>query len=163
MLLITDANIFMDLEKVGLLEYLDSLSFKFATSDFVFNELNAEQQSLVSHLNVEKFEIDANEIASFYQEFSSLGQLNISYQDYSIFYHANKYNGTVLSNDKRLRNFSKVRSTPVKGLFYILDELVIQEIITPKIMINKLKFLKKINCRLPLNEIDKRIKNFNKL
>jgi len=30
-------------------------------------------------------------------------------------------------------------------------------------MIEKLKLLKKINCRLPLNEIDKRIKNFNEL
>jgi rRNA-processing protein FCF1 len=163
MLLITDANIFMDLEKIGLLEYVDSLSFKFATSDFVFNELNSQQQALVSSLNVEKYEIDANEIGSFYQEFSDLGQLNISYQDYSIFYHAKKCNGVVLSNDKRLRNFSKVRSIPVKGLFYILDEFVIQEIVTPKIMIENLKLLKKINHRLPLNEIDKRIKKFNEL
>jgi rRNA-processing protein FCF1 len=157
MLLITDANIFMDLEKVGLLESFDSLSFDFATSDFVFNELNPQQQTVVKHLDVSIYEISANEIASFYQEFANLGQLNISYQDYSIFYHAKKCDGTVLSNDKRLRNFAKVRSIPIKGLFFIFDEFVVQGIVNKKLMTKKLILLKEINKRLPIKELDKRI------
>ena len=161
MLLITDANIFMDLEKVGLLEYFDKLDFKFATSDFVFNELNSQQKTIVNQLNVDVFEISPTKIASFYQEFSNLGQLNISYQDYSIFYHAKAYNGTVLSNDKRLRNFAKTRSISVKGLFFILDEFISQMIISKEIMVQKLLLLKTINKRLPIQELDKRIKELS--
>jgi rRNA-processing protein FCF1 len=160
MLLITDANIFMDLEKIALLKYLNLLDFKFATSDFVFNELNPQQKSMVENLNVKRYELDSYEIGSFYQEFIALGQLNISYQDYSIFYYAKKCSGTVLSNDKRLRNFAKIRSIPVKGLFFILDEFVVQKIVDKIMMIEKLKLLKEINCRLPINEIDKRIEEY---
>ena len=53
-----------------------------------------------------------------------------------------------------------LRSIPVKGLFYILDEFVAQNIIESKIMVEKLKLLKEINCRLPMSELDKRINGF---
>lgn len=161
MLLITDANIFMDLEKVDLLKYLDNLPFTFATSDFVFNELNPQQKELVSQLEVEVYELEAMELMTFHQEFTALGQLNISFQDYSVFYHAKKYNGSVLSNDKRLRNFSKVREVPVRGLFYILDELTLNNVVTKNMMTDKLNLLKEINNWLPLNEINKRLDNLN--
>ncbi len=108
-------------------------------------------------MDVSIYEISANEIASFYQESADLGQLNISYQDYSIFYHAQKCSGTVLSNDKRLRNFAKVRSVPVKGLFFILDEFVVQGMVDKELMTKKLILLKEINKRLPIKELDKRI------
>ncbi len=157
MLLISDANIFIDLEKIDLLKFFDSLGFAIATSDFVYAELNTEQKSILDGLDIDIYEMDGTELINFYSEFSALNLKKLSYQDYSIFYYAKKYDGDVLSNDLRLRKYATKKSISVKGLFYILDELVSQGCVSDSLMIEKLVLLKEINKRLPLKEIDDRI------
>ena len=63
-----------------------------------------------------------------------------------------------MSNDKRLRKYASKKEIAVKGLFFILDTMVSQECVTPRTMVEKLLQLKEINKRLPIDEIDKRIK-----
>ncbi len=157
MLLVSDANIFIDLEKIGVLHFFDKLDFTVATSDFVYTELNQRQQEIVSGLHIEVFEMDADELMHFYDEFMKQNLKKISYQDYSIFYYAKKYQGEVLSNDKRLRIYAAKKSIPVKGLFYILDVMISRNCVGKKEMIEKLLMLKEINKRLPLKEIEDRI------
>ena len=161
MLLISDANIFIDLEKMGLLKYFDCLGMEIATSDFVYNELNQEQQTMVSSLKVEIYSMDSDELLAFINAFQSENLKKISLQDYSIFHYAKKHQGEVLSNDKRLRIYAAKKAISVKGLFYILDEMVTQQLVTPNIMTNKLLLLKEINKRVPSDEIDKRIKSWS--
>ena len=158
MLLISDANIFIDLEKTDLLKYFDTLGIAIATSDFVYNELNSEQRSIVATLSIEIYTMDGNELMGFLTEFTALGLKKLSSQDYSIFYYAKKHGAEVLSNDLRLRKYATKKSIPVKGLFYILDEMVAKGCVTPRTMVEKLLQLKEINKRLPIDEIDKRIK-----
>ena len=157
MLLISDANIFIDLDKTDLLRYFDRLGFAIATSDFVYNELNTEQKSILDELDIEIYKMDGDELLSFYTEFSDLNLKKLSSQDYSIFYYAKKCAGEVLSNDLRLRKFAHRKSIPIKGLFYILDEMVSQNCVTASVMVEKLIMLKEINKRLPIDEVDKRI------
>jgi len=157
MLLISDANIFIDLDKIDLLKHFDSLGFTIATSDFVYNELNREQKSILDGLDIGIYEMDGVELSNFHTEFSDLNLKKLSSQDYSIFYYAKKCGGEVLSNDLRLRKFAQRKSIPVKGLFYILDEMVSQNCVTASLMVEKLILLKEINKRLPIDEVDKRI------
>ena len=157
MLLISDANIFIDLAKTDLLKHFDKLGIAIATSDFVYNELNAEQKSIVIQLRIKIYTMDSNELLNFFNEFTTQNLKKLSSQDYSIFYYAKKYDGEVLSNDKRLRKYAKKKAITVKGLFFVLDEMVAQECVTPRTMVEKLLHLKEINKRLPTNEIDKRI------
>ena len=157
MLLISDANIFIDLDKTDLLKYFDGLGFTIATSDFVYAELNEEQQNIVHALEISICEMDGTELFNFHNEFTALNLKKLSYQDHSIFYYAKKYDGEVLSNDMRLRKYARKKSIPVKGLFYILDEMVSQGCVSACTMIEKLTLLKEINKRLPLKEIDDRI------
>jgi len=158
MLLISDANIFIDLAKTDLLKYFDKLGIAIATSDFVYNELNEEQKSIVTQLRIEIYTMDSNELLKFFNEFTTQNLKKLSSQDYSIFYYAKKYDGEVLSNDKRLRKYAKKKAIIVKGLFFVLDEMVEQECVTPRTMVEKLLHLKEINKRLPVDEIEKRIK-----
>lgn len=158
MLLISDANIFIDLEKTDLLKHFDMLGIAIATSDFVYNELNSEQRSIVTTLSIEIYTMDGDELMGFLTEFTAQNLKKLSSQDYSIFYYAKKHGAEVLSNDKRLRKYATKKSIPVKGLFYILDEMVAQQCVTPRTMVEKLLQLKEINKRLPIDEIDKRMK-----
>jgi len=163
MLFISDANIFIDLQKIGLLELFDKLEIEIATSDFVFSELNTLQQEIVKSLNIAIYSMDANELVSFYREFSDKKLKKISYQDYSIFYFAKKYNGELLSNDKRLREYAKEQKVSVKGVFFIIDKMVDKELVDKDDMIKKLRLLQEINKRIPLKEIESRIQKWSKL
>ena len=158
MLLISDANIFIDLEKTDLLKHFDTLGIAIGTSDFVYNELNQRQKKIVAELNIEIYTMESDELLSFFNDFNEQNLKKLSSQDYSIFYYAKKYNGEVLSNDLRLRKYARKRAVAVKGLFFVLDKMVSQHCVTPRTMVEKLLRLKEINKRLPIDEIDKRIK-----
>ena len=156
MLLVSDANIFMDLEKIGLLIEFSKLDIEISTSDFVFNELNEKQQMIVKSLNIEIYTLDVNELMVFFTEYQALGQVKISSQDYSIYYFAKKYEAYLLSNDKALRKFSNKNSVDVKGIFYILD-LIIEQSNLSNSDLEKSIVLLLSNSWLPKDEINKRL------
>jgi len=161
MLFISDANIFIDLYNIGLLDEFDQLSLDIRTTDFVLNELNPSQQQIVKSMNIAVHSLDSQELMDFFSTFSSLGQLKISHQDFSVFYFAKQLNGTVLTNDGALRKFSKNRSVEAKGLFYILDEIISTSTKDKNVLIAALEALL-YNEWLPRNEITKRIEQLEK-
>lgn len=156
MLFVSDANIFIDLYNIGLLDELDQLNLDIRTTDFVLNELNASQQQIVQSLNITVHALDAKELIDFFSTFGSLGQLKISHQDYSVYHFAKQLNGTVLTNDGALRKFAKNRSVEAKGLFYILDAIIETSTKDKTVLITALENLLR-NEWLPKNEITKRI------
>ncbi len=157
MLLVSDANIFIDLEKINLLNYVVQINDTIVTTDFVFNELYEEQQNIITKLGIEILSFEGNEISELYSSYISLGTVGISLSDYSLVIKATKDNGVILSGDKRLRNFSKEQNIEVKGIFYILDKILENELLSKKAWIEKLKSLQEINSRLPQSEFKKRL------
>ena len=156
MLLVSDANIFIDLERIGLLIEFSKLDIEISTSDFVFNELSEKQQMIVKSLNIEIYTFEVDELIVFFTEYQALGQVKISSQDYSIYYFAKKYEASLLSNDKALRKFSNNKNVDVKGIFYILD-LIIEQSELSKNDLKKSITLLLDNSWLPKDEINKRL------
>jgi len=156
MLLVSDANIFIDLERIGLLIEFSKLDIKISTSDFVFNELNEKQQMLVKSLSIEIYTLPAEELIKFFIEYQELGQVKISSQDYSIYYFAKKYKAYLLSNDKALRKFSNKKNIEVKGIFYILDLIIEQSELSKNDLHTSISLLLN-NSWLPKNEINIRL------
>jgi len=161
MLFISDANIFIDLYNIGLLDEFDQLNLDIRTTDFVFNELNASQREIINRMNIKIHMLNSTELSYFYQEFGSLGQLKISHQDFSVFYFAKQLNGKVLTNDQALRKFAKNRSVDSKGLFYIIDEIIFHSNKDKTILLEALESLL-LNQWLPKHEITKRIEQLQK-
>lgn len=156
MLLISDANIFIDLDRVGLLVEFSKLDIDISTSDFVFNELSYQQQLLVKSLKINVHTLEPNELMAFFTQYRGLGQIKISYQDYSIYYFAKKFNAHLLSNDKALRKFSNKNNIEVKGIFYILDLIIEQSSLSHTDLHTAIKKLLD-NSWLPKDEINKRL------
>ena len=156
MLLVSDANIFIDLERIGLLIEFSKLDIKISTSDFVFNELNEKQQILVKSLSIDIYTLPAEELMKFFIEYQELGQVKISYQDYSIYYFAKKYEAYLLSNDKALRKFSNKKNIEVKGIFYILDLIIEHSELSKNDLHTSISLLLN-NSWLPKNEINIRL------
>lgn len=160
MLFVTDANIFIDLDKIGLLKEFSKLDIEISTSDFVFNELQEKQQILLQSLNITFYDFNSSELIKFFNEYKNLGQVRISFQDYSIYYFAKKHKSYVLSNDKALRKFSVNNNINVKGIFYILDLMIEQSELNKNDLKKSISLLLNNNW-LPKNEINKRLIKLN--
>ncbi len=155
-LYINDANILIDIVQLELIDAFYSLDFELFTTDFVFEEINEEQrQSLLSdRLTILKS--DETEISGIFKLMES--HSGLSFEDCSVWYFAREIGATLITGDGKLRKYALGSGLDVKGIIFIIDELKNQKILQTTDCINKLRELKNINSRLPVIELDNRIK-----
>jgi predicted nucleic acid-binding protein len=153
-LLINDANILIDIIKLDIVDSFLALEFDLQTTDFVFSELNDEQQIV---LQSAKLKIIITDSLNDYKAINSLLANNrgLSFEDCSVWYYAKKLAGVLISGDGKLRKKVSEDGVEVKGIIYIVEEMKKQQKITTQKAIIKLGELKELNSRLPHNEIEK--------
>ena len=79
-----------------------------------------------------------------------------------MWYYAKKNSYTLLTGDRKLRNASLIDGVEVHGIIYVIDQLVEEGILAKRIAISKLKQLGTSNPRLPKDEIEQRIRLWEK-
>lgn len=99
-------------------------------------------------------------VIELYQQHKN--KTNVSLTDCTVWYYAKQNNYTLLTGDRKLRNASLIDGVEVHGIIYVIDQLVKDGILAKRIAISKLKQLVKSNPRLPKDEIEKRIKQWEK-
>ncbi len=162
-IIVSDANILIDLANLNLLQKFVELDFEFHTNDFIINEIkNPEQSPKIDKLVESKKIFVAETKVDEYGEILDLQTKNLSVSDCSVLYYTKKINGLLLTGDKNLRKTANKKKIEIRGIFFIFDELVKAEMLTYKNAIVKIKLLQKINNRLPQNEIEKRINKWSK-
>ncbi len=159
---IQDANILIDLINCGLLGHVLSLDFKFFTTSIIRAELIAHQDSVLNSY-VEKGKIEVISISS--EEFTIILELTSKYsklssQDCSALYYSEKLDALLLTGDKALRNVAESLNLNVRGIFWLLDQLVENLIITQREGCHFLKNLMITNKRLPMEECSIRIREW---
>lgn len=156
MLLIGDANIFIDLDDIGAIELIKSLECEIVVTDMVFHELYTSQKTLLQKIDIKILDFQPSELIDFYNTYNELNTTGISPQDYSLVYKAKQHNGSILTGDKKLKNFSKRENIQVYGIFYIIDQFLETNIMDLKEWETLLQALQNANCRLPQKEFEKR-------
>lgn len=165
LLVINDANILIDLAHLEMLAEFSKLNFKLFTTDFILEELNQAQRVLVDKLvfSKELVVIETNEIEDYYGITVLLNQTKgLSFEDCSVWYYSKKKKGTLLTGDAKLRKHAEKDNVQVRGILFVFDEIVKQNLLQPAEAALKICQLKQINPRLPINELDKRIRNWEK-
>lgn len=161
-IVVKDACIFFDLIDLGLLPNFYQLPLVVFTTPQVLLEITDEMQlaEITGYVASGQLQIDhfgnLETIASFAE--SNRG---ISFTDASVLEAAIRRKASILSSDKSLRNESKRRDIPIHGLLWVLDELYNQEIITLKLLIEKLEAYPEVNKRAPKSEIETLLKKYN--
>jgi len=159
-IVINDANILIDLFHLDLVEVFFRLQgLELKTTDFVFEELHDDQKEVIvqfienqSLTIIESSEEDLNNI------FEILSSTNgLSVEDCSVWYHAKKNLGILLTGDGRLRKQSSADGVEVRGILYIFDQLLISDLITFEFAIEKLNQLYLLNERLPIDAKKQRL------
>ena len=156
MLLIGDANIFIDLDAIGAIELIKSLNCEVVVTDMVFHELYQSQKTLLQKIDIKILDFQPSELIDLYTTYNSLNTTGISPQDYSLVYKAKQHHGAILTGDKKLKNFSKRENIQVYGIFYIMDQFLETNIMNIEEWESLLYALQNVNCRLPQKEFEKR-------
>jgi rRNA-processing protein FCF1 len=159
-IVINDANILIDIVKLELIDAFSKLDFDLHTTDFVLDELNDEQRTPIVNLNNGKklTVIETIEAIDFQGITTILGKsTGLSFVDCSVWYYSKKMSGILLTGDGKLRKQASKDNIEVRGIIYLFDVLVNQNLISFQEAIEKINQLMLLNNRLPKKEIDKRI------
>lgn len=161
---VSDTNIFIDLVKLNLLGDLFALPWDVRTTDFVISELTDSEQkaAVTAFIKRNKLiigKLKADEVSEVVQRSRETGG-KISIADFSVCFYAKKNGYALLTGDKNLRKVATNESIEVHGILFLFDELVSHSILPPKLASEILRNLKGINTRLPIEEVDSRIKQW---
>ena len=130
-LLINDANILIDIIKMDMVAAFLQLNFELKTTDFVFAELQLEQQQLFKSKKLQI--IESNEVEDMEGIYNLLSTNNgVSFEDCSVWYYAKKLNGVMVTGDGGLKKKVINSGIEVRGIIFLIEEMKRQEIITNK-------------------------------
>ncbi len=166
-LVVSDANIFIDLIVMGFIGDFFQLPFDIMTVDFIMRELKKSGQKEIvqayearKKLTIQTF--SAGEIDKINALRESEGY-KLSVQDCSIWFCAKKSGAAILTGDKALTTKARGDGIEVHGLLYVLDKLVEQNIIPPALASKKLSELTGDNKRLPKKLVNEFISRWDSL
>ncbi|WP_304226302.1 hypothetical protein [Gracilinema caldarium] len=133
------------------------------TTDFVISEIYKGDLKQYVLTYIKKLDI-LSSISSEVQSIQTLQNKHrgLSFTDCSIFFHAQNKGAIIISGDKVLRKTAEQYKVPVRGILWILDELVKENLINRETAIIKLNLLNEINPRLPRTEIKTLLRKWEK-
>ncbi|MDP4196393.1 MAG: hypothetical protein Q8940_15155 [Bacteroidota bacterium] len=158
-IIVKDANIIFSLLDSELMDACLKLDYEVWTSDFVINEIEntGQKRKIGKHIRSKKINVytySGEEVAEIYELSENR---SLSDADCSVFLLTKIKNGILVSSDKALRTFAVKNGIEVKGIIWIIDELVKYKIIDPTVAAEKLEFIAKKSMWLPANEVESRI------
>lgn len=155
LILVTDTNIWIDLENGGILADVFQLPYQFVIPDFAIDELASPRWDTLEAMGVSAYELDPFAIS----ELLVLRQVHrrLSITDLSAFLLARKLKAILLTGERRLNELARANSLSVHGVLWLLDEMVRCRAISPKQAANALSRMLDQGARLPADECDKRL------
>jgi hypothetical protein len=153
--LVTDTNIWVDLENGGILVEVFKLPYQFLIPDFAIPELIRPRWETLEVLGLRAHELPAVQVVELVQ----LRQVHIylSIIDLAAFLLAKILDATLLTGDWRLNELANASDISVHGVLWLLDEMVHFKALTPGQAANALKRMLELGARLPAEECGNRL------
>lgn len=118
---VTDANIFIDLYDLSLIESFFNLELEIHTTSAVLFELYPEQREVFqAYRSVGKLEVHNLQEKDFIEIYNENYPKSLSEADKSVLYIANKIDACVLSSDKTSEIVSKIKGLNTMGCYGFL-------------------------------------------
>lgn len=142
---VKDANVFIDLESMGILDLWFQLGHETITSSYVVIELedggHANALASIRAGQVREAEISGEEMEEFDAFRSELECSGLSATDASVLFLAIREKAILLSGDKQLRKQARLRTVQVHGTLWIMDQLVAEGILVAAVAADRLEAL----------------------
>ena len=156
---ITDANIFIDLIYVELIDVLFGIEVEIHTTVNVVDELNTKQQHLLQKFT-KKAVLTIHSQEGFNVPEGIKSNRSLSDSDKSVFGLAIQLDAFILTGDRVIRQVSGFQKIEVHGILWLFDQFLEKKLISKKNAVQHLKALMAYNTRLPTTECEQRINDW---
>jgi len=158
--LVTDTNIWIDLENGGILAEVFQLPYQFLISDFAILELIRPRWETLEVLGLRTYELPAEQVLELFQ--LRQAYRNLSMIDLAAFLLAKILDATLVTGDWRLSELANASGLSVHGALWILDEMVHFKALTLGHAASALKRMLNLGARLPAEECRNRLTKWSK-
>ena len=156
-LLISDANILIDLEEGELLRHVFDLPFAFRVPDILFYEELEAHHGYLLDLGLTLGELDEQGMKAAFDYTHKYS--NPSRNDCFALALAFREGCPLLTGDKALRTAAEQEEISVKGTLWIVEQLVVHRVITVSRARRAYELMKDAGRRLPWTEAAQRLGN----
>lgn len=153
--LVTDANIWIDLEDGGVLVEVFRLPYQFLIPDFAIPELIRPGWETLEVLGLRAHELPAEQVVELIQLRQAHRGLSII--DLAALLLAKLLDATLVTGDRRLNELANANGLGVHGVLWLLDEMVHFKAITPGQAATALRRMLESGARLPAEECSERL------
>ena len=154
-LLISDANIIIDMEAGGLIQQMFRLDYEFAVPDVLYEEELKENHSNLPKLGLKRRELQAAAVAytvALGAKYRKPGRI-----DLMALALARQEQCRLLTGDQALREAAKAEGLEVVGTFWLVGQMLDAKIITKKVARAAYNQMKASDRRLPWAEVEKQL------
>ena len=158
--LITDTNIWIDLDNGAILVDVFRLPYHFSTPDVATSELIRPRWETLQALGLVLQELTSDQVVELVQ--LRYSHRNLSAIDLASFLLAKSLHATLLTGDSRLYELAISNDIPVHGILWLLDEMVRLRILAHKQAADALQKMIEMGARLPRDKARKRIVDWSR-
>ena len=161
-LAVSDANIFIDLIRLGILDLLFACRIEIHTTQEVVDQLNQDQSlelALFIHLaQLKVYRFSASELTKI---IATAAPRSPDIADRSVTWLSIRLKAIVLTGDAVLRKYCEQQQLEVRGIIWFFDHAVTLNLLDPADAARHLENLLRINPRLPKHEVHTRTKQWS--
>jgi predicted nucleic acid-binding protein len=155
-LLVSDANVIIDMEVGGLIKRMFRLDYEFAVPDVLYEEELKENHSNLPKLGLKRLELQAAAVeyaVALGARYPRPGRI-----DLMALALAKQEQCRLLTGDQALRDAGKAEAMDVVGTIWLIGEMLCAKIITKKDARAAYDKMKQSDRRLPWDEVEKQLK-----
>ena len=158
-LLVTDTNIWIDLENGKILADIFRLPYQFFTTDFSVQEFIHPGWDVLRTLGLQTHGLEPESVL----ELAQLRQthLQLSAIDLAALLLAKMLGASLVTGDRRLNELARAQGLPVHGVLWVLDEMVNHQVLTAIQATTALRKMLDQGARLPNVECQKRFERWS--
>lgn len=161
-LLISDANIIIDIVAGELVEAMFSLEYEFATPDILYAEELEEQHPEIVKAGLQVHELAAESVIRADTYFHENSASRVSVNDCLALSLAKQEQCTLLTGDSKLKQLAIVEGVTVRGTLWLVEAMFNDGIVTVREVEVSYQKMLDDGSRLPIKKIQKQLKSFNK-
>lgn len=156
---VKDACVLIDLANGGLLDAWFQLGIETFTTDLVIRQVKTahQWQAVSGFIEAGLLQIQTlsgEQIERMTQRFVGL---RIGVEDQTVLFLAIEQNAVLITGDRRLRLEGTKQKVDVRGLLWVLDELIERGVLAPRLAAVKLNVMREQGAFLPSEECEKRL------
>lgn len=157
-LLITDTNIWIDLDHGDLVDQIFKLPHSICTADVARSEIQSLDANELERKGLTFLSLSSalvGELALLMRENRRIGSA-----DMAGFLLAREQESILVTGDRNLKEFSRQNNVETHGLLWLMDEMVSKGILPMSEASEKLKIIIERGARLPFDECQKRFEDW---